>query len=79
VEADGRLYSYSFLGHCTKPKLFVSGDRDQYGPHAALEKLVAQAADPKELVFVPGDHFFEGHLGEMRMTVESWIQELSGS
>jgi len=27
------------------------------------------------LVFVPGDHFFEGHLTEMRMTVESWVEE----
>jgi hypothetical protein len=76
VEAEGRLYSYSFLRECAKPKLFVSGDRDQYGPHALLEELVAQAADPKELVFVPGDHFFEGHLSEMRMTIESWVAEV---
>ena len=78
VEAEGRLYSFSFLRDCTKPKLFVSGDHDQYGPHAALEQLVAQAADPKELVFVPGDHFFAGHLAEMRMTVESWLHEVLG-
>jgi alpha/beta superfamily hydrolase len=76
VEAEGRLYSYSFLGECAKPKLFVSGDHDQYGPHALLEEVVAQAAEPKELVFVPGDHFFEGHLSEMRMTVESWVAEV---
>jgi alpha/beta superfamily hydrolase len=75
VEAEGRLYSYSFLRDCTKPKLFVSGDHDEYGPHALLEEVVAQAAEPKELVFVPGDHFFEGHLSEMRLTVESWLQE----
>jgi uncharacterized protein len=79
VEADGRLYSFSFLRDCSKPKLFVSGDRDQYGPHDALEKLVADAAEPKELVFVPGDHFFEGHLAEMRMTLESWLHELLDS
>jgi alpha/beta superfamily hydrolase len=79
VDADGRLYSFSFLRDCTKPKLFISGDHDQYGPQDALEKLVAEAADPKELVFVPGDHFFEGHLAEMRMTVESWLHEVLGS
>ena len=78
VEAEGRLYSYSFLRECAKPKLFVSGDRDQYGPHALLEEVVAQAAEPKELVFVPGDHFFEGHLSEMRMTIESWVAEQLG-
>jgi uncharacterized protein len=79
VEAEGRLYSFSFLRDCTKPKLFVSGDHDQYGPHEAVEQLVAQAADPKELVFVPGDHFFAGHLAEMRMTVESWLHEVLGN
>ncbi len=78
VEAEGRLYSYSFLRECAKPKLFVSGDRDQYGPHALLEEVVAQAAEPKELVFVPGDHFFEGHLVEMRQTIESWVAEVLG-
>jgi uncharacterized protein len=76
VEAEGRLYKFEFLRECAKPKLFVSGDRDQYAPHELLEKLVEEAADPKELVFVPGDHFFEGHLSEMRMTIESWIAEV---
>jgi len=75
VEAEGRVYSFRFLRECAKPKLFVSGDRDQYGPHAALEAVVANAAEPKELVFIPGDHFFEGHLSELRMTIESWVEE----
>jgi uncharacterized protein len=75
VEVDGRLFRFTFLRECAKPKLFVSGDHDQYGPRAALAKVVAQAADPKELVFVPGDHFFAGHLAEMRMTMERWLRE----
>jgi alpha/beta superfamily hydrolase len=79
VEAEGRLYSYKFLADCQKPKLFLSGDHDQFGPHEALEEVVASAAEPKELVFVPGDHFFEGHLDEMRMTIESWLHELLGA
>lgn len=80
VEADGRSYGYSFLHNCGKPKLFLSGDHDEFGPQEALEALVAAAADPKELVFIPGDHFFAGHLTEMRMTIESWLHEfLDGS
>jgi len=75
VEAEGRLYSYRFLGECRKPKLFLSGARDQFGPHEALEQVVAGAADPKELVFIPGDHFFEGHLTEMREMMVSWLYE----
>jgi alpha/beta superfamily hydrolase len=79
VEVEGRLYSYSFLRDCAKAKLFVSGDRDQYGPQALLQEVVAQAAPPKKLVFVPGDHFFHGHLSELRMTMESWLREFLGS
>ena len=78
AEAEGRVYSFSFLRDCAKPKLFISGDHDQYGPHEALERLVAEAAEPKELVFVPGDHFFVGHLTEMRQTIESWLHEFLG-
>lgn len=79
AESAGRLYSFSFLRDCAKPKLFISGDHDQFGPHEELERVVAQAAAPKELVFLPGDHFFEGHLDEMRLTIESWLHELLGS
>jgi hypothetical protein len=75
IAAEGRLYEYSFLRNCAKPKLFLSGDRDEFGPHAELEQVIAEAAEPKELVFVPGDHYFAGHLNEMRMTIESWLQE----
>ena len=76
VEAEGRIYAYRFLHDCIKPKLFLSGDHDQFGPHNELESVVANSAEPKELVFIPGDHFFEGHLNEMRMTIESWLHEL---
>ena len=79
VEAEGRIYAYKFLRECRKPKLFLSGDHDQFGPHQELEAVVANAAEPKELAFIPGDHFFAGHLNEMRMTVESWLQELLNS
>jgi hypothetical protein len=76
VEAEGRTYSFDFLRDCRKPKLFLSGDHDEFGPHEELERLVAAAADPKELVFIPGDHYFAGHLDEMRLTIESWLAEL---
>jgi hypothetical protein len=75
IAAEGRLYDYTFLRNCAKPKLFLSGDHDEFGPHAQLEQVVAAAAEPKELVFVPGDHYFAGHLNEMRQTIESWLQE----
>lgn len=67
-------YDFNFLADCTKSKLFVSGDRDQYGPRAALEKVVGAASEPKTLEFIAGaDHFFEGRLQDLRQTVEQWV------
>lgn len=71
-----RAYAYEFLQECTKPKLFVSGARDQFGPRAKLEALVASVPDPKKLVIIPGaDHFFEGRLRELREAIEGWVKE----
>src|SRR5579863_10388933 len=77
VDAIGdRVYDFEFLLDCTKPKLFVSGDRDQFGPRPKLEKVVAELPEPKKLVIVEGaDHFFEGRLREMRESVESWVKQ----
>jgi uncharacterized protein len=74
VEAEGRVYTYRFLADCTRPKLFVSGALDQFGPEENLRRVVAEAHEPKELVIVPGaDHFFEGHLPEMQHAIHDWI------
>jgi uncharacterized protein len=74
VQADNRTYGYEFLAECSKPKLFCSGDHDQFAPAEALKKLVAGAADPKQLVLIgDADHFFAGHLAEMRHQLEEWL------
>jgi alpha/beta superfamily hydrolase len=74
---DDRSYDFGFLQSCTKPKLFISGDRDQFGPRAELEKLVAILSEPKKLIIVEGaDHFFEGRMRELRETIEAWLREL---
>jgi uncharacterized protein len=78
VAADAeapRTYTFDFLSACHKPKLFVSGARDQFGPRLQLEALVASLPEPKKLVLIEGaDHFFEGRLRELRQTIESWVQ-----
>jgi alpha/beta superfamily hydrolase len=75
-----RNYTYEFLRECTKPKLFVSGARDQFGPKAKLEELVASVPEPKKLVLIEGaDHFFEGRLRELRETIEAWVKEAVNS
>ena len=79
VAADSevpRTYTFDFLRDCVKPKLFVSGARDQFGPRAKLEALIASLPEPKKLVVIEGaDHFFEGRLRELRETIESWARE----
>jgi uncharacterized protein len=75
-----REYSLVFLRECAKPKLFVSGARDQFGPRAKLEALVASVPEPKRLVVVEGaDHFFEGRLRELRQAIEGWVKQVVSS
>jgi len=74
---DDRVYDFDFLRTCTKPKLFVSGSRDQFGPPGKLESLVNTFAEPKKLVRIEaGDHFFEGRLKELRAAIEDWVRAL---
>jgi uncharacterized protein len=72
---DNRNYDFSFLAECRKPKLFVSGARDQFGPRPALESLINSIPEPRKLVIIEGaDHFFEGRLKELRETIETWTR-----
>jgi uncharacterized protein len=81
VHAEGRDYLYDFLPHCTQPKLFITGDRDRYGPREVMERIFATAPDPKRLVWVEGaDHFFQGttdspgpKLKRMQEEIRLWL------
>ncbi len=80
IGAEGRSYSYELLGECRKPKLFVSGDRDQYAPEPALRAVFDSAAEPKRIVIVSqADHFFAGHLDEMSAAIRQWVDEITVS
>ena len=72
---EDRNYDFHFLQHCAKPKLFVSGSRDQFGSPERLKEVVEFVREPKHLVIIEAaDHFFEGRLREMRDTIESWVR-----
>ncbi len=62
VRAAGRDYRYNFLSHCgTVPKLFISGDTDEFSPKGVLESFLVGALEPKSLIWIAGaDHFFAG-------------------
>ncbi len=77
IRADDRQYGYDFLAHCVKPKLFVSGDHDQYAPADALRAMVASLAEPKQLVLVEhADHFFAGRLEDMKAAIAGFCRSL---
>jgi alpha/beta superfamily hydrolase len=71
-------YDFTFLKSCRKPILFVHGDRDEFG---AADKVRALAASlPAEAharieVIKDADHFFEGHLDEMKRAITKWTNE----
>lgn len=86
VHAEGRDYTYKFLSHCLQPKLFISGDHDQYGPREAMERIFSTAPEPKRLQWIEGaDHFFQGtpdspapKLSLMQQEVRSWLRSAFG-
>jgi alpha/beta superfamily hydrolase len=82
VRAGGRDYTYGFLPKCNEPKLFISGDHDQYGPRDVMERVFETAPEPKRLVWIAGaDHFFQGtadspgpKLSLMQDEIRSWLR-----
>jgi hypothetical protein len=86
VRAEGRDYTYGFLPKCIAPKLFISGDHDQYGPRDVMERVFERAPEPKRLVWIAGaDHFFQGtsespgpKLNLMQEEIRSWLRSEIG-
>lgn len=76
TQIEGPAYRYSFPRDLTIPKLFISGDRDDFSPAAQLAEVTASAAEPKRLILLQGaDHFFTGHLVEMQQAMADWLRE----
>ncbi len=74
MRADDRVYQYRFLENCGKPKLFISGERDQFATPKQLADLVERVPEPKRLVLIPeADHFFAGHIDEYRAAFQVWL------
>ncbi len=77
THSDRGDYDYPFLADCAIPKLFISGDHDQFASPAELKRLAADAAEPKHLALVPGaDHFFTGQLEKMQTSLCECLKEL---
>jgi alpha/beta superfamily hydrolase len=76
THANGRNYTYPSLPDCTIPKLFISGDQDQFAPVDQWTQVVDSAAEPKTTVLLSGaDHFFAGQLEPMQAALSGWLKE----
>lgn len=65
----------NYLRDCVKPKLFISGGNDEFGPRDKVEELFAALPEPKRLKIVEGvDHFFAGKLGEVGAEIADWVR-----
>jgi hypothetical protein len=57
------MFDHRRLASCTKPKAFIQGSEDEYGPRAAIEAAVGEMSEPKRLWIVEGaSHLYPGHL-----------------
>jgi len=76
TQTDHHEYHYPCLNDCTLPKLFLSGDHDQFAPATQLAQVVESAAEPKRLLLLPGaDHFFTSQLDPMQQALAGWLKE----
>jgi uncharacterized protein len=76
TDAEGRNYAYPQLSGCTIPKLFLSGDRDQFATAHRLQEVAEAAGEPRRLVLVRGaDHFFSGRIEAMQEALAAWLKE----
>ena len=71
-----RLLSVQALAQCTKPKLIVQGELDQYGPQEDLLPWFEALPEPKHLEVVAGsDHFFTEHLDALSEAVTRYFKQ----
>ncbi|MDT4966462.1 MAG: uncharacterized protein QOJ64_1199 [Acidobacteriota bacterium] len=71
-------YDFSFLKSCRKPILFVHGDKDEFGPADKLRALAGSLPEQSHVsvrIIEGADHFFEGHLDELKEAIRTWIEQ----
>jgi alpha/beta superfamily hydrolase len=71
-----RLLSVQALAQCTRPKLIVQGELDQYGPQTDVLPWFEALPKPKHLEVVAGsDHFFTNHLDALSDAVTRYFRQ----
>lgn len=63
------------LSGCTKPKLIIQGEHDEYGPLSELHAWFERLAQPKALITIPeADHFFTEQQQQLRDAVLAYFR-----
>jgi alpha/beta superfamily hydrolase len=63
------------LGEVRQPRLFVQGERDEFGSGEDLRALVEPLPLPREIVVVSGaEHFFDGQLDALQGAIADWAE-----
>ena len=68
-------YDFSFLDAVRKPLLMIHGDRDEFGDVKRVMALAARLKEEANVevhVIKDSDHFFEGHLDELKQIITDW-------
>jgi uncharacterized protein len=71
-------YDFGFLKECRKPLLLVHGAKDEFGDVEAVRSLVKELERHTEVqlvVVANADHFFGGHLDELKRAITKWVEE----
>jgi alpha/beta superfamily hydrolase len=72
-------YDFTFLANCRKPILFVHGAADEFGEVSWVLALADQIRKHNSFVEVKviegADHFFEGHLDELKQAITGWMKQ----
>ena len=70
------MFDFSALFKCRKPKLLISGSRDDLTPAGKFVEFCGKLPDPKESGIVEGaDHFWWGHESEVADRVAGFFVE----
>ncbi len=74
-----RSYDYGFLADVQKPVLIVQGEGDEFGSGPEVEPVIAALGSHVTLAIIAGgDHYFEGHIDEMKAVVSEYFQNGPG-
>lgn len=69
-------YSLSYLRSCTKPKLVIQGDRDEFGDAEKLAELAVQWPETETIIVEGADHFFARKLEVVQETMKQWANQV---